>query len=96
MIQTTIRNKFKKCTVLTIAHRLNTIMDSDKVLVMENGQAIEYDHPYLLLQKRESAFSKMVAQTGLAMEDQLRQIAEEAYINQVNAENSDHLYTTHI
>lgn len=40
LIQHTIRQKFNKCTVLTIAHRLNTIMDSDKVLVMDKGRMI--------------------------------------------------------
>ena len=38
LIQRTIRTKFAHCTVLTVAHRLNTIMDSDKVLVMDKGQ----------------------------------------------------------
>lgn len=37
LIQRTIRTKFASCTVLTVAHRLNTIMDSDKVLVMDKG-----------------------------------------------------------
>ena len=40
LIQRTIRTKFAPCTVLTVAHRLNTIMDSDKVLVMDKGQLV--------------------------------------------------------
>ncbi|KAL5233619.1 hypothetical protein ACI65C_001029 [Semiaphis heraclei] len=64
LIQNTIRNKFRFCTVLTIAHRLNTIMDYDKVLVMDFGKIIEFDHPYKLLKKTDGFFYKMVEQTG--------------------------------
>lgn len=76
LIQTTIRKKFKTCTVLTIAHRLNTIMDSDKVLVMDHGQMLEFDHPYLLLQNEKSHFSAMVQETGKSMTKQLKQCAK--------------------
>ncbi|XP_032455220.1 multidrug resistance-associated protein 4 [Nasonia vitripennis] len=79
LIQKTIRMKFKDCTVLTIAHRLNTIMDSDKVLVMDSGQAVEFDHPHNLLQQNDGYFSKMVQQTGNSMVQHLKAIAEQAF-----------------
>ncbi|XP_047107045.1 ATP-binding cassette sub-family C member 4-like [Schistocerca piceifrons] len=79
LIQKTIRLKFAHCTVLTVAHRLNTIMDSDKVLVMDAGRMVEFDHPHLLLQNKEGYFYKMVQQTGPSMAEQLRRVAEECY-----------------
>lgn len=72
----TIRTKFRTCTVLTIAHRLNTVMDSDKVLVMDKGKMVEFDHPYNLLQNKEGIFYKMVEQTGPTTFDFLQGIAE--------------------
>ncbi|XP_021915794.1 multidrug resistance-associated protein 4-like isoform X2 [Zootermopsis nevadensis] len=78
-VQETIRRKFKNCTVLTIAHRLNTIMDSDRVLVMDSGTMVEYDHPYALLQRNNGYFFKLVEETGPTMADQLLRVAEEAY-----------------
>ncbi|CAM9386646.1 unnamed protein product, partial [Laminaria digitata] len=44
------RSAFRNCTVLTIAHRLNTIMDSDRILVMEDGRVAELDSPAALLE----------------------------------------------
>ncbi|XP_068086381.1 ATP-binding cassette subfamily C member 4-like [Anabrus simplex] len=81
LIQSTIRRKFKACTVLTVAHRLNTIMDSDKVLVMERGRMVEFDHPHILLKDSNGYFYGMVQQTGKAMAEQLAKIAEESYRN---------------
>ncbi|KRT84300.1 ABC transporter ATP-binding protein [Oryctes borbonicus] len=75
LIQTTIRRKFNTCTVLTIAHRLHTIIDSDKVLVMDAGTVKEFDHPYVLL-KNKCVFYEMVQQTGTAMAENLHQIAK--------------------
>lgn len=79
LIQKTIINKFRTCTVLTIAHRLNTVIDSDKVLVMEGGTMVEFDHPHNLLQKKESVFYKMVEQTGLDAADLLHRLAAENF-----------------
>ena len=47
-------------TCITIAHRLNTIMDSDKVLVMDNGCVAEFDTPSKLLENNDSMFSQLV------------------------------------
>lgn len=65
--------------MLTIAHRLNTIMDSDKVLVMGSGQVLEFDHPHVLLQRTEGHFKEMVLQTGASMVDQLKNVALQAW-----------------
>ncbi|XP_067011704.2 probable multidrug resistance-associated protein lethal(2)03659 [Anabrus simplex] len=84
LIQTTIRDKFRECTVLTVAHRLNTIMDSDKVLVMDSGRMVEFDHPHILLQNSEGYFYKMVQETGKHMVEQLTKIAQESYESQIS------------
>ncbi|XP_046412545.1 ATP-binding cassette sub-family C member 4 isoform X1 [Neodiprion fabricii] len=79
LIQHTIRTEFKDCTVLTIAHRLNTIMDSDKVLVMDHGQIVEFDHPHLLLQNENGYFSRMLGEMGKNMAEELKTVAKEAF-----------------
>ncbi|KAJ2802087.1 hypothetical protein H4R20_003417, partial [Coemansia guatemalensis] len=60
IIQQTIRNEFKDCTVLTIAHRLDTVIDSDMVLVIDGGRLAEYDTPQNLLTNKDSIFAKLV------------------------------------
>jgi ABC-type multidrug transport system fused ATPase/permease subunit len=60
LIQKTIRQKFRDCTVLTIAHRLNTVMDSDRILVMDAGWAVEFDEPKKLMEKPDGVFRGLV------------------------------------
>lgn len=64
LIQETIREKFINCTVMTIAHRLHTVMDSDKILVMNFGKVEEYDSPLNLLAVEGGIFFEMVKATG--------------------------------
>ena len=58
-VQHMIRDLFKDCTVLTIAHRLNTIVDSDRIMVLGQGKVVEFDSPKALLDNPESHFAKM-------------------------------------
>ena len=62
-IQTVIKEKFKDTTVITIAHRLNTIADYDAIIVMQKGRILEQGAPYELIQK-EGTFFEMVNHTG--------------------------------
>ena len=65
LIQSTLRKEFADCTVLTIAHRLNTIMDSDKVVVFKNGHVEEFGKPQDLLANPYSSFKKMASDSGI-------------------------------
>ena len=64
LIQRTVRDAFADCTVLTIAHRLNTIMDSDKVAFLEAGALGEFGEPADLLKDKTGLFTKLVEQSG--------------------------------
>ncbi|KAK9706981.1 hypothetical protein RND81_07G164900 [Saponaria officinalis] len=64
LIQKTIREEFKYCSMLTIAHRLNTIIDCDRILVLNAGQVVEYDAPEKLLRNETSVFYDLVQRTG--------------------------------
>jgi len=65
LIQQTIRAQFSDSTVLTIAHRLNTIMDSSRVLVLEQGKVAEFDSPTNLLADRRSKFYSLAKDARL-------------------------------
>ncbi|XP_060808875.1 probable multidrug resistance-associated protein lethal(2)03659 [Amyelois transitella] len=65
-IQNTIRTKFANATVLTIAHRLNTVMDYDRVIVMDKGRVVETGHPYELLTQTPQAKTELPKRTILS------------------------------
>lgn len=58
-------------------------MDSDKILVMEKGKNVEFNHPYKLLQYDDGYLTNMVRQTGVSMSRQLREIARESYHREI-------------
>ncbi|KAF9586129.1 hypothetical protein BGW38_009399 [Lunasporangiospora selenospora] len=65
LVQQTIRSEFHDRTILTIAHRIKTVMDSDKILVLDHGSVVEYDAPSVLLKRGEtSLFYQLAKQAG--------------------------------
>ena len=92
-IQTKLKESFKNCTVMIVAHRLATVIDSDKILVMDAGYGTEFDHPFKLLVNNDSDtsitktnsngeighFAKMVTATGEETSAQLFNIAKTMY-----------------
>ena len=75
LIQESIKRNFAECTILTVAHRLDTIIESDKILVLKEGRVVEYDEPHKLLEKEEGDFKEMVEATGVKKAELLREAA---------------------
>lgn len=65
LLQTTLRsNMFKDRTIITIAHRINTILDSDRIVVLDHGRVAEFDTPSELV-KKKGLFYELVREAGL-------------------------------
>jgi ABC-type multidrug transport system fused ATPase/permease subunit len=75
LIQRMLRSKFVGTTLITIAHRLNTIMDYDCILVMSDGRAAEFGSPASLLSDADGIFSELVKSTGKESSAVLHSIA---------------------
>merc|ERR1712137_1285889 len=75
LIQNAIRSAFKSATVLMVAHRLETIIDSQKVVVLSAGRVIEQGSPSELLDRIDGTFAQLVAETGPQTAAKLRMMA---------------------
>jgi ATP-binding cassette subfamily C (CFTR/MRP) protein 1 len=77
-VQKLLRSKFASHTVIVVAHKLETILDFDKVVVMNQGQLVEYGEPYKLLEREGSWFKSLYEETaqfdGPAGDDDIMQI----------------------
>ncbi|KAI4297481.1 hypothetical protein L6164_037370 [Bauhinia variegata] len=89
LIQKTIRQEFKSCTMLIIAHRLNTIIDCNQILVLDAGKVLEYSTPEELLLNEGSAFYKMVQSTGAANAQYLCSLVFERKMKNSSDENRE-------
>ncbi|KAJ3358537.1 Multidrug resistance-associated protein 1 [Allomyces javanicus] len=65
IVQKTIRREFAGCTILTIAHRVATVMDYDKILTLDHGKVVEFDSPEALLADQESVFYSLAKESKL-------------------------------
>ena len=74
LIQTTIRDAFDECTVLTIAHHPDTIIDSDRILVLDAGRVAEFGPPTTLLDTSVGIFHSMVAATGVGQSARVKSV----------------------
>lgn len=68
-IQVRIVEEFGDCTILCIAHRLKTIVNYDRILVLEKGEVAEFDTPWALFSQEDSIFKNMCSRSGIVEED---------------------------
>ncbi|MCO5600615.1 hypothetical protein L7F22_054730 [Adiantum nelumboides] len=81
LIQRTIREELSSCTVITVAHRIPTVIDSDFVMVLSEGRVLEFDTPINLLEDKSSAFLKLVSEYMLRSSNIARRSAKLGFID---------------
>eukprot|EP00912_Choanoflagellata_sp_UC4_P001316 UC4_evm2s808 len=74
-LQSLVRERFDNMTIITIAHRLNTVIDYDQILVLDKGEVVEFDTPSTLLDTQDGYFKKMVDAMGEKTAKKLREKA---------------------
>ncbi|CAE7221585.1 unnamed protein product [Rhizoctonia solani] len=67
-IQTTIREEFEDALTITVAHRIRTIIDNDRLMVLDRGHIIEFDTPWNLIEREGGLFREMCLQSGMFSE----------------------------
>ena len=78
ILQRSLSEHFNNLNILTIAHRLRTIIDYDKILVLDAGKVVEYDNPYVLITNTDSLFYRMCENSSEL--ESLIKLAKEAYV----------------
>lgn len=79
IVQTILATQFNNSTILTIAHRLRTVIKYDKIMYIEEGRISEFEDPYLLLQNPQSKFYQLVDEGGAEFKEEIIQLAQEGY-----------------
>jgi ABC-type multidrug transport system fused ATPase/permease subunit len=67
VVQKAMRTAFGESTVLSVAHRISTALDCDRVLVLDSGKVAEFDTPKALLRNPQSLFRKLCDETGVTL-----------------------------
>eukprot|EP01052_Picozoa_sp_SAG31_P012710 SAG31_NODE_748_length_12390_cov_6.306484_14_plen_120_part_00 len=80
LLQQMVRTVFKDCTIFTIAHRLATVIDYDRIAVLELGKLVEYGQPHQLLQLPNGRLATLVDQTGASAALKLRKAALSSFL----------------
>ena len=94
-IQQSIRTEFGHCTVLTIAHRLNTIIDYDRVMVLDAGQLAQFDTPYNLIKQKYGIFYELYSNLNSDTRVELKKLAKQVHLDVESSTSSSLLLKGH-